>query len=117
MKAIVLKIGLILFIMISCSDPNKNTNVSIETISDVIGLDEIYTANLRVSHLDTVFPEFSIIINSDTFLIAYERKLGCAVFKARGTNIGKKVYNGQVKYVNKTGDRINEKFEINFIVK
>ena len=109
---------LFLFLILnSCNDNVSDLNVLIKSINDTIKIDEIYEAELYVVYTDSILPNFYVGYNRDTFLLPFDEKKKCAVFKAVGRKKGKMSYEGYVKYINQEGIERKQNYQIEYFVR
>ncbi|GAH79509.1 unnamed protein product [marine sediment metagenome] len=104
-------------ILYSCNESVSDSNVLIKSKNDTIEIDEIYKAELYVLHTDSSLPNFYVASNRDTFLLPFDERKKCAVYKAVGGKKGKMSYEGYVKYINQEGIERKQNFQIKYFVK
>ncbi|MCD6565133.1 MAG: hypothetical protein J7K53_04240 [Bacteroidales bacterium] len=109
---------LFLFLLLnSCNENVSDSNVLIKSKNDTIKIDEIYEAELYVVYTDSILPNFYVGSKKDTFLLPFDEKKKCAVFKAVGRKNGKMSYEGYVKFVNQEGFEKKQNFQIEYFVR
>ncbi len=109
---------LFLFLILnSCNENVSDSKVLIKSINDTIKIDEIYEAELYVVYTDSILPNFYVGSNKDTFLLPFDEKKKCAVFKAVGRKKGKMSYKGYVMYLNQEGIEKKQNFQIEYFVR
>ena len=104
-------------ILYSCNESVSDSNVLIKSKNDTIEIDEIYKAELFVVYIDSILPNFYIASNRDIFILPFDERKKCAVFKAVGRKKGKMSYEGYVKYINQECIERKQNFQIKYFVR
>ncbi|NOQ26260.1 MAG: hypothetical protein GQ564_12925 [Bacteroidales bacterium] len=108
---------ILLMILVSCAEKKEINPVIIKTPNDTIHIDQRYEAELIVPYNDSILPNFSIVIEEDTFLVPYDEERDCGVFRTVGRELGKTIYSGFVVYMDEKSKMQKFDYEIIFYVK
>ena len=113
MKNIVL-FSILLLLLIAC---NNNHGLRIVVNKETVCPGDTFIARIYVNHNDSIAPQYFIVRESDTIQFESDPSDNyCGIFRAGSHKIGKKSFNGFVKFLDREDKRQIVEFKLRFEV-